>query len=729
MNCTSRFSFARRVSAHKAGRAVLAIAIAALLLTVNVPVSASGGQANVALSNASASFSQTSNAAWTLKKTGTLDSSTSTITWTITATEGTTVAGHLVADGFVTVTNWGSLGAPIGNIVVNLQTKSGSNWVTESSDIADATHGDAATTAHIDPKASSENKGTFSTNSASGKVEFMDANSNTAFSLKPQVTVAPGATVNLLFSAVFDNTILKLSPGTAVRAEVIVSFGNSTSVPPSAHDVDINGNGQIDSDEVWIRSIPARLGGTVPPQATVNGSPTLSDAASDITATGTATFSNPQFTLGVTAGTVTVNYSGGANGGKITNCAHLTSPGSTTTVGGHTFQDVGGLNVQACDTETIPAGAITAGWNNGDVLTCSQGDWGDPSSAKCGEVLLADFNTVYSSKLSVSVGELSGGFSMTFEGANYAQTYLPADSGPAAALDANLDNPTSSSSGVFGGDVLALQLNVDFSDAGFLLGNSKIPVGNLTLCSFTDLTALNGTTVRQLLGTVNTLLGGGSGAYSISQMDPITADVINSFLAGTPSTWAQQHLFNGACPVWNTGDIVTYTQGDWSAGTAATLVTNNFVTEYGANFVIGLTSNFYAAFDTSQTVLAFFPQSGPAGVFLATVADPTTTSAGAFGGDVAALKLNVDFSDAGIVKGNSGLKFGDLSICGQSIVPALNGTTVRNLLSTANTLISDASSPYSAGDMDSLTGAVNAAFDQGNVNTFAQQHLRNGACP
>ena len=52
------------------------------------------------------------------------------------------------------LTGVGSKGATVGNIVVNLQTKSGSNWTTRSSDVADATNGDAATSAHTDPHAS-----------------------------------------------------------------------------------------------------------------------------------------------------------------------------------------------------------------------------------------------------------------------------------------------------------------------------------------------------------------------------------------------------------------------------------------------------------------------------------------------------------------------------------------------------------------------------------------------
>jgi hypothetical protein len=72
-------------------------------------------------------------------------------------------------------------------------------------------------------------------------------------------------------------------------------------------------------------------------------------------------------------------------------------------------------------------------------------------------------------------------------------------------------------------------------------------VVRLPLCNFSTLPALNGLSVRQFLGTVNTLLGGGSAAYSIAQFDPVITEVNVSFYAGTPSTFAQQHLVNGAC--------------------------------------------------------------------------------------------------------------------------------------------------------------------------------------
>ena len=64
----------------------------------------------------------------------------------------------------------------------------------------------------------------------------------------------------------------------------------------------------------------------------------------------------------------------------------------------------------------------------------------------------------------------------------YVQGFIvpvPAGGTP-AALTADLLNPATSSSGVFGGQVLALRLNVDFSAAGVTIGTLG-PVGALKL--------------------------------------------------------------------------------------------------------------------------------------------------------------------------------------------------------------------------------------------------------
>jgi len=111
--------------------------LAPVLLTVLLATSYAAAQARVLLSSVRGVFIQTSNTPWTLSKTGAQNTTNSTVTWRITATQGSTVSNRLAVDGFLAITNLGSAGATIGNIVVNLQAKSGAKWVTVSSDVAE----------------------------------------------------------------------------------------------------------------------------------------------------------------------------------------------------------------------------------------------------------------------------------------------------------------------------------------------------------------------------------------------------------------------------------------------------------------------------------------------------------------------------------------------------------------------------------------------------------------
>ena len=520
--------------------------LAAGLLAAAQALGAGEDPGGLMLTGAGAGITQTSDTAWTLEKTGSV--SGSTVTWNITATEGATVAGRLVVSGQMTVTNSGSGPATIGNIVVNLQTRVGNTWKTASSDVADATSGDAATTANIFNQASSENLSSFSENSASGSLEFMDATNNTVFSLVPEVTIPAGGTKSLLFQATFDNNVLNLAPGTSIRSETIISFGNATTSNASAPNIDINGNGIIDSDEARVRSVPSRLTLTVPAQTNGAANPTLSDTLSDITATGTVSFSNVVINLGATSGTVTATVDGGTDGGKITNCAHLTDPGIQVTSGGFTFWQVEPLDLESCDTQdvggtpTCTPGAPGCGWSQGDETSYTQFQW--DSAAAAAPLLVANFDSLYGGIFSVGIVGPST-FSMTFSSAGSLLLYLPAF-GTAAPLTSDLVDPTSSSSGGFGADVVALKLNVDFSDNA-LIPSSSTAFGNLLLCNVTP-AGLNGSNVRALLAAANTLMSGSSSPYSIVEIAALVNNVDNAFVGGTPSTFAQEHLFVGSCP-------------------------------------------------------------------------------------------------------------------------------------------------------------------------------------
>jgi hypothetical protein len=170
-----------------------------------------------------------------------------------------------------------------------------------------------------------------------------------------------------------------------------------------------------------------------------------------------------------------------------------------------------------------------------------QSDWaGDPAA-------IANLAENYNAVLASTDGDLevgsTNGFVMVFDSLYALIAYLP-DAGALGVLNVSLVDPTTSSSGAFGGDVVALVLDIDFSDAGLLQGNLNVHFGDLVLQNFTkmkgdlkSLRSLNGLTVRQFAADVNILLGGGSfGIYTADDIpifDSIVRSIDVSFKDGT----------------------------------------------------------------------------------------------------------------------------------------------------------------------------------------------------
>jgi hypothetical protein len=180
---------------------------------------------------------------------------------------------------------------------------------------------------------------------------------------------------------------------------------------------------------------------------------------------------------------------------------------------------------------------------------------------------------------------------------------------------------------------------------------------------------------------------------------------------------------------WQMGDLTTYAQGSWGGDPAfdagAALLVANFNTVYAAPgaVIVGSPSGFTMIFTDAQSALTYMPSIGPYAPLNGSVLNPVTTSSGAFGGDVTGLAFNVDFSDAGLLPGTSGLRFGDLVLTDFSTFPQLNGLTVRQVLGDANTLLSGGSSIVSINDLGTLVSDLNASFSNGFVSQFAQDHL------
>jgi hypothetical protein len=121
--------------------------------------------------------------------------------------------------------------------------------------------------------------------------------------------------------------------------------------------------------------------------------------------------------------------------------------------------------------------ALAQPFAEGDFIVYSQDSWGtSPTPTNAAGLLLNNYNTVYASTVgAVEIGIPGGaGFSMLFTNVNSVLNYLPVI-GTIGPLTSDFINPSSSMSGSFGAHVLALRLNIDFSDAGLTRGNSGIP--------------------------------------------------------------------------------------------------------------------------------------------------------------------------------------------------------------------------------------------------------------
>jgi hypothetical protein len=133
----------------------------------------------------------------------------------------------------------------------------------------------------------------------------------------------------------------------------------------------------------------------------------------------------------------------------------------------------------------------------GAVVTYNQSEWGDPTNA-AGMLLDDKFDSIYASAGGVfEIGSTTPGFFMVFTGAVDLVDFLPT-SGLPGPLDANLVNPFTSPTGLFGGEAAALKLNLDFSNAGLLPNSYGLLLGNLVLTGFSGSeSSLNGLNVNQ----------------------------------------------------------------------------------------------------------------------------------------------------------------------------------------------------------------------------------------
>jgi hypothetical protein len=179
-------------------------------------------------------------------------------------------------------------------------------------------------------------------------------------------------------------------------------------------------------------------------------------------------------------------------------------------------------------------------WSAGAVVTYNQADWGDPTSA-AGMLMSDKFDSVYPSDL-FFIGSTSTGYFMLFTNEANLDDFLPALGTP-GPLDGDLVNPSSSSAGVFGGEVAALKLNLDFSNAGLIPNSSGLLLGNLVLTGFSGSeSSVNGMTVEQFFPLSQAALAGQATSLDFADVEDLASNINDAFDVGQPDSFAQDHL-------------------------------------------------------------------------------------------------------------------------------------------------------------------------------------------
>jgi hypothetical protein len=566
-----------------------------LLLSIALICGVSGQQASITVSGKGPGSCLTrSTKNWGVTKeveSSTADSVTFVIDTSNSGTETTTT---LKFGGSLKIDNGAAGAATIGSIVFNLLRKatSGNTWNTVCTNIANTDLGDAATTANVVtaavqataacaiPSATpfAQGGGTQTYNSGSGvcklsentggracsaPIEFKTAAGNTVFSIDPEFVIPPQSSVELIYATSFVNPTA-ISGGSNFKLEIIVTFANAgnrgTGGASSSVPLDVGGNGVIDNvpsateyPEKYVRSVPVRVDLTLPPVYECNKCVQLKDSpTADVTESGSLTFNTPTTDIANTGNEQLCanNPDGGnverhmwvtgvAGAGIIGNCARL--EGVSTQITWITGYDGAGLPitqsvpccegaaVSDCADHTFVGSGGPTGGPTGAVQACTytQGGWfGSPEGLNPATFLATSFSSAFPSGVTIGT---AAGFHATWTSAAAIEALSPG--GAAGILTANLINPTSTTSGVFGKQLLTATLNVGFSDWAYTQPSSTLKdkifehpiedIGGLLYCKtddsvlvppavFQPTAAFYGLTVDAIIAIANNVIAGGT---------------------------------------------------------------------------------------------------------------------------------------------------------------------------------------------------------------------------
>ncbi len=185
---------------------------------------------------------------------------------------------------------------------------------------------------------------------------------------------------------------------------------------------------------------------------------------------------------------------------------------------------------------------------------------------------------------------------------------------------------------------------------------------------------------------------------------------------------ASQSLAIGTPPGGLAGEYKTFTQGGWGSPPAGSnpgqVLAGSFATVYPNGLKVGVTGK-SMTFTSSNAVSVYLPAGGAPGTLTADLVDPPSSSAGVLGGQVVALRLNVDMSAAGV----TGDPMGGLKLANTGT--SLDGKTVTEILAAAEQALGGGALPsgYTLASLNDLVTNLNEAFTDSVPSAWAAGHL------
>jgi hypothetical protein len=392
----------------------------------------------------------------------------------------------------------------------------------------------------------------------------------------PDTLLAAGDTQLFTFVARFNTTAIGLYSGSDLRLETIVTLGNAGGANGSGSigsRMDIDGNGQISTDEWLVRSVVDRFQLILDDVQGCRDQVTFFQGDDEISTTD-----------GLDMDTVTTVGEGG-NGSQQINSSQvfytwISVPGESSETGVVTIAPwiTSGTStnltvpvfdstdlIQTCceDAYDLVGGFDSTSFNitsgivgpqilSTDVCAYTHREWAaTPDGTNIATRLHQEFEKWYPAPGYLRVG-IPSNFYMNFSSAAHVQAYLgEIDSDIARILYTNVVNPRSPIfPGFYGHQLLALQLNVDVFPA----------LGRLFYCTPgpENTFYFYGRTVKQILAWGHSLLGGGPFPPNDLNTPPSFLDegdidtLIENINEGAKdcmtSAWFAEHLFVDECP-------------------------------------------------------------------------------------------------------------------------------------------------------------------------------------